>query len=608
MTLSGGFGRDDAYSVFEAMRPAAGAAVDRIAAATYSLDLVAVTALLLSLGGAGEEELEAGPLSLIDALRTVGSRLTILHQKGRLQAAPRHYDVLHMLDGALHAVRPGPGASWHPKFILARYLAPGQPAGWRLWIGSRNLTGSQDRDAGLVLCGSPGRRERGRLPAVAAMARAMIGPARWDEGLFAELERVAWQTPAGVRVRDIHWRRPGERKPFFVPLARASRTLALSPFADPGGLAAVRHKGHDTRLLTIPPTAADLHGQRGVQIHVARSPIWDEPIALPASGSVDDEQQATPADPHRGLHAKLILQRAAGRNRLWIGSANLTGRGLNGPNAEIMAELEVAEEIADALERFHDVHPPSEAVAPTAEAVAEKAAQRALDDLVDEILALDFELFQRDGGLYLKVGAGLDAALANCRLESWLFTLPDSAVEWPLGSSEVCLSATPVPLRLQTVLVGFRAASRAGPPVSRTWAQQVGFPGFDAAARDHAATAAYIGPGKFQKWLRARLEGILPAEPTTWTGAARGGGPPAESAGPALASFALEEVLAAWARNPGVFEARVRELSDLMTAFRAEMEAADSDVGREALRELAAIEPFWNAVRQCVLGGTGDAA
>ena len=53
------------------MRPSSEERLDKIAVATYSLDLVAVAALLLSLGKAGEQELEAGPLSLVDALDTM---------------------------------------------------------------------------------------------------------------------------------------------------------------------------------------------------------------------------------------------------------------------------------------------------------------------------------------------------------------------------------------------------------------------------------------------------------------------------------------------------------------------------------------------------------
>lgn len=46
MTASG-FDREAAYSVFEGLRPSADQMLDRAAFATYSLDLVAVAALIL---------------------------------------------------------------------------------------------------------------------------------------------------------------------------------------------------------------------------------------------------------------------------------------------------------------------------------------------------------------------------------------------------------------------------------------------------------------------------------------------------------------------------------------------------------------------------------
>src|SRR3954471_3433946 len=101
-----GFRQEAAYSVFEALRPAHGEELDRLALATYSLDLVAIAALILSLSKAGEQELEAGPLSFVDALTTLAPRIDIVHQQDRLRPAERHYGVLHMLDHRLHAMQP----------------------------------------------------------------------------------------------------------------------------------------------------------------------------------------------------------------------------------------------------------------------------------------------------------------------------------------------------------------------------------------------------------------------------------------------------------------------------------------------------------------------
>jgi hypothetical protein len=77
MTESG-FGSEASYSVFEVLRPGPGVTLDRLAIATYSLDLIAVAALILSLSPAGEQELDAGPLSFLDALGRLAPRIDVV--------------------------------------------------------------------------------------------------------------------------------------------------------------------------------------------------------------------------------------------------------------------------------------------------------------------------------------------------------------------------------------------------------------------------------------------------------------------------------------------------------------------------------------------------
>ena len=69
--IGSGFARGAAYSVFEALRPRQDQILDRLALATYTLDLVAIAAFILSLSKAGEQELEAGPLSFVGALKSL---------------------------------------------------------------------------------------------------------------------------------------------------------------------------------------------------------------------------------------------------------------------------------------------------------------------------------------------------------------------------------------------------------------------------------------------------------------------------------------------------------------------------------------------------------
>ncbi len=594
------FGSEQAYSVFEVMRPGPGLTIERMACLTYSLDLVAVTAMLISMSGQVEDELSGGPMCLADAIETLGPHLRILYQKGRLQVARRHFGILHLLDGMLHQVTPRLGASWHPKCVLARYIGGEDGPRWRLWIGSRNLTVSADREAGIVLCGAPGRS--GRIPDIARMVGELAQPLGWSKLIIDELTTLSWQAPADTRVRALHWRRLGERKSFFTPLPRVRRTLVISPFVNRGGLDALGIKAPRTPvdLVTIAPTADALGELPGTIMRVAATPQRDTPATVRERGETSAAEAPDPVSPG-GLHAKLVLQRNDRTRRLWIGSANATGRGLTRGNAEIVVELDVGEPIVVALEAFAEAQALAVVKPPSEEALAVEAAERALDDALQPLLEADFTLVAEADRLTLATEAELTAFLADYHLETWLFTYPDAPVEWPQGAGQIVLRTELVPLRLQTILVGFRATARSDPPVARSWAQAVAFPGLDVPARNRAATAAYIGTSNLAAWLRARLQGITPVETSTWSGGDRPGVPRGlDGMLPGIATLALEEVLSAWARNPAQFETRATSISDLLDGFAADLADRDDDEAVAARLELDEVDAFWSAVRQCL--------
>lgn len=92
------------------------------------------------------------------------------------------------------------------------------------------------------------------------------------------------------------------------------------------------------------------------------------------------------------------------------------------------------------------------------------------------------------------------------------------------------------------------ATAGSDPPVTRSWAQ----------------TVAYISTANLAAWLRAWLQGIAPVETSSWSGGDRPGVPRGpDGMIPGNATFALEEVLLAWARNPAQFETRAKSISDL---------------------------------------------
>jgi len=597
-----GFAGHSAFSVFESLRPGPGEALDRLAFATYSLDLVSLVALVLALSGKGEAGLDAGKLRLLDALEEVLPRIDVVHQKDRLKAATRHHHILHLLDGRVHPVRPPPGSSFHPKIALARYLSEGSKAAWRLWIGSRNLTAGEDREAGLLLCGAASGGRGSRHPEIAAMAAGLLATLNWIESHRSELEATRWSAPEGTRLRSLQWRRAGSGQAFGVGRARASRALAISPFADNAGCAHALAAIADRKLLTIGPTAAKIGPLDGVDMRVAGAPDLDAAYKLEEPKEIEaDGPEPVPA---AGLHAKLFLYDHGGRGRLFIGSANCTGRGLLGPNAEVLAELDVPATTVAALHDFALCHSTAEPGPLDALSEAAIAAERALDQALAVILDSEFTLSLEEDGVRLSTSADLDPFLLGHDLQCWLLTRPDERARWPSGTSTIRLSAAALPLRLQTVMVCFCAAplSDACPP--RSWMQAVEFPAFDREARDLAARAEFVwlaGPGA---WLRGQLEGILPPEAQSWSSFEGRGMASLEGGAVEVLPLALEEVLSAWARDPDDFERRVEPIDTMLGALGRQLPEGDTPEAQEALGDWRRIEAFWRTVKDS-LGEAG---
>jgi hypothetical protein len=329
-----------------------------------------------------------------------------------------------------------------------------------------------------------------------------------------------------------------------------------------------------------------------------------------ALGCDSSEEPAEPVQaefhdvlPPKGLHAKLILQRRGSKSTLFVGSSNLTRRGLNGPNAEIMAELEVNNpELADSLTNFFSFRQ----IAKLEEKEADKpeeVVRRALDKDVSNLISVEFRLDLGPSGLLLTAASKLDEFLDRNTLLVQLFSLPASRTEWLPQMQSMILHEGELPLKSQTSLVIFEAASRVDRGIKRLWTQWIPFPSLDIEKRDRAAIAAYVGPGKFRDWLRSALEGVVPTETDGWTGDSKLGRQ-TNSASPSQNVFALEYVLGRWARNPDEFERRIPDISSMLLAFREEIErgveGAEQDAARKDLDE---VEAFWVSVSEAISVG-----
>ncbi|WP_176596653.1 MULTISPECIES: hypothetical protein [Sphingobium] len=598
------FRRRDRISIFGALRPAEGQTVSRAVVATYSLDLIALLGLVLALGGDGEAEFENSPLELVEAFDRMRGRLLVLHQLGRVIAPRAHRSVLPLLDTMLCAIEANERTeSWHPKVALVRYEG-GDGVQWRFWIGSRNLTGAADLDAGLLLVSSKGRGAR-PIPDIALLAEDLLGKAAFSPAELGELQSARWAAPAGVKVRSLLWRQPGAMRPFIgAPLLpRAEKASAVSPFIDRMGLGeVVKAAGSEgITLLTTDMAASRSSPATGIAFRTGTPP---EPET---SVSVEQQQGETVGEftelPPTGVHAKLIAMTRGKRTALMIGSANLTKRGLVGPNAEAVALLDIDDPaLSDSLHAFVAGGFEFDGAAPDPELVAQEKAARQLDEHISRFLECELRLVYDGAGLLLLIGEGCEEPLKHARFAVSPFLDPEAWIALAPGVRSVRLLERPPALSEQTSLVTFRAVSADDAGISRSWVLSLRVDGLDEERRDRALLARYVGAGRFRDWLRSRLDGIDGTAGECWsdpqpTGVRRGDG--ARFA----AMFTLETMLSAWASDQAAFERRIAGIMAMLESFRETFESwPDEEERRAALDDLAEVRPFLQALHDAIHG------
>lgn len=596
------FDVENRNSIFGALRPNEGYAVTRAVVTTYSLDLVAMLGLVLALGGDADAEFDSSPLGLVQAFDRVRGRLLVLHQIGRVIAPRAHRSVLPLLDTMLRAIPANERVeSWHPKVALVRYEGR-EAAEWRFWIGSRNLTGTADLDAGLLLVTSRQRTAK-PIPDIALLSGDLLREAELAPGELAELRSARWIAPPDVNVRELLWRRPGERRRFLAAplMPRGDKTYAVSPFADRTGLREALGAGSPSViLLTTEAAAGDCAPMAGITFRTSTPPEPETTVFV-------EQQQQEPVGefiepPPTGVHAKLLSVTKGNRSAIMLGSANLTGRGLVGPNAEAVAILDIeTPALAGSLAKFVASGFEFGGAEPDPELVARERVGRELDEWISCFLEVELTLAYDRDDLFLLVGEEADAALVGARFEVSPFLAPDAWTELTAGARSVRLLDRPTIVSEQTTLVTFRATSAIDESVIRSWVLSLPVAGMDNERRDRALLARYIGASRFRAWLRSLLDGIDGTVGQRWSAPrpdpAKGGDPTRLGE-----MFTLETMLSAWARDPVAFERRVAGMMGMLGSFREAFESLPEEQRRAALDDLAEVEPFVQAVHDAIHG------
>ena len=561
--------------------------------ATYSVDLSAVAAALLALIGRNNEKGGGTAVDFAEAIDKLRDRVRIIIQRGRIArpiALPRIAGILdQFIVEQDHDERE---RSWHPKIALVAYDCPKGETRWKLWIGSRNLTRSQDLDAGVMLDGSEKRAKgRVRLPGVGTLGATLARSASREDAndIAKQLEAIWWEAPDGFRLRGLlNGLDEGIPLPSEPPADAVDGITIISPFLSPGFLAKAGTWGTGSRtLISSMPALTDmasrpskpLAGFSTILAYAAPDVLADETaVTLPgAESATEDDAEPAPL----ALHAKIFCFHSVAKTVLRVGSANATERAWSGRNSEFMVELEAGEAFAFGLaflvgkatpvtiEELAAANPP---VTNPTDALEE--SRKVLIASWNPVLRRDGERFSIDAGVVPPLAHPehvLHAGPANGDLLAW----PPNAIRLDLGA---------IPLSHQSAFIQARIS---GPDGTLRWMQRVTIdPPLDE-QRDLAALASHMGLRAFHDWMRAMLSGdTLPVGGGAWDEDAGAQGNRPQGLG--YDRLTLEDILTAWARDRKAFGRVDRHFAPYVDALLSHGENL-SEREKADLNELAQI-------------------
>lgn len=566
-----------ALSFLEGLRPGPDESVELALLASYSADLGSIGATLLALAGKDTDAGGGSPTDFADAVERLRGKVRIVIQRGRLAKMRRTPRIAAVLDQFVREVDFDEAShSWHPKAALMRTRNTDGVIGWRLWIGSRNLTECVNRDIGLLLTSAA--KDGAPIPGADDLARALADRAALkglrSASLATTIAKVAWRPPAGVRVERIRWSDGTGGQQVPVPPTGTDEIVVVSPFIDKNFLALQIPKGAKPARRVLLTTMHEIE-RNGPSLagfdDLLALDAPDYPIGDPECGQQPAAADVGPTDDEeeevgRGLHAKLLFMRSGRKRTLWLGSANATLRAWTGRNAEVNAELLVTELVEKGLKALLGsarlVEPPSMEHSPDAAALEEEALERARAQVAARWAA---ELSIDDEGVRLTHQSdhhprGPHPDEPDIALE--VSALHGELVAWPVQQTIVHLG--PVVPAERSEFVRLRV-SRGDKGLS--WLQRApAVPPFGE-DRDRAAFVRFLGARGFLLWLAGLLADDDRQGEGDWTNDEMQERSSLER-NPALDSSlpTLEEMLAAWARDPDKFREIERRVSQYLPA------------------------------------------
>ena len=451
-------------------------------------------------------------------------------------------------------------------------------------------------EAGLVIVSRPDGRGQ-EVIGVPELARALAERADLKgfsaASVAQELARLKWECPSGVQVRSVRLLGPQLDRGLPEQMIDANEVCLVSPFLDLSTVRALGKWGSRNVRRTILSTPAALDavvasdatafvGHFHEVLRCGRPELITEgsdPLTDAPSGAIETAEGEEL--PPSGLHAKLLYVARGADRRLWLGSANATGRAWDGRNFEIVTELALGLEPAAALLDFiRD----GEYYSPNPDDPEDTAEEKALEHARNHLCGT-WHPTQRIVGNDSIVLSGEPPSFDDSAIRIEVAALNHPWILWPREERSLSLGTVPLAQRTNFIQVRVIRGDR-----MCAWVQLAPFhPELDE-TRNHAAIAQYLTPQIFLLWLRS----LLAQEPPRAAGGDWDSNDEADITSSSSASIMLadgdlptvEEILRAWARDPHNFV----EADHKMTQYVLELEKRAEETGRgkdaDLLRDL----------------------
>jgi hypothetical protein len=288
------------------------------------------------------------------------------------------------------------------------------------------------------------------------------------------------------------------------------------------------------------------------------------------------------------LHAKLFFAAKGACRQLWLGSANATGRGWEGRNFEIVAELSISRDVADAIAGFVAS---CEQFTPNARHPAPDEDEDALEQ-ARKLLSGSWTLQQRVSESGLEVIASTPPPITDLRILLDVAVLGGNWINWPNDADSILLTGVRHWERTNFLQVRLSRGEK-----MCSWLHTAPCDPPPDEERDRALIAQYLDPRTFLEWVRSILnnESARPAggdwdkETTEQTGR----GYNERSTPEASLIPTVEEILRAWARDSAAFAAA----DERVRAYLNELErrAKEDGVGDD-LELLQKFKQTWSTL------------